>query len=1108
MPLDLNKLPERGGTGLDLSVLPPSQDLFSDTIKEDGPYADEKTLAEIIDTIRNRVSSSTPATSLAVSGVPTAQPEVTPTPESTEEFGGGMKALLGAPEGYDPTASYVSNVGQLAKNATVGAEDAILSILTLPQHLVEDPKGTLKAMAMYGPEQINNVIKADLLNIGNVFKEKNLNSLIVDDDSEWLAQRDEARDKLFRDPLGPIFAYQIAKGVGKLTASGTDALKSAMKKTDAKVSVELADDLFPETVPETIPEALPPGIAGLLPDYSKMAVPVNKSYAIGGANRRVPPAPGMNAGFEATATPGGSVGLDLNVVPSASRGVAPPGNIMTEMARQKAQSKPGFIATAEPSMTTKMGAIESIGASDMVRLERFARERDIKLESLERSIERRSKADPLATFGDTPPETSMPSVGAFKRFVANMPRNAQEAAGRDAVFDRASQLHFRQMQLSNFVTDNKKRFTPKELEEMRYYREKTKNPNTDAEPDLSPKAKQFVDEVVGPRFDKLFNEIVEAGYLDDASKVENFVSHFWAGKSKAKKGFSDLVMKARTGRKIPTYYDGVKMGLKPIGNSILEDLARYEEYNARVIANNELVRGLQEIVDDEGNSLVQPLTKKNRHLLDEGWALVDSHALGKAVYVTRRGKTGKPVTIMRFPKTLVHPDLKPSVKRVFDEPFSVADNPTAALWRSYRSANTYAKAVQLSVSLFHPFALTESALGTGSLRHFGYGRKLMKSDDFLKEATGDGVMFGPSYDVGANMVRNGLMKIEARTSGVPIVNKASKFLRGFNDVYNKLLWDEYHNGLKAYSYYSMKAKMLEKFPDRSPKIVGEEVAKFVNDAFGGQNWDRMLMNPNVQEALHGLFLAPDWGLSNVRLATRPFQGKYEGQLRARFAGLSEEAAKEFASRQEIQGKLGRRYWARQAMYSFLGMQFLNYISTGHPTWENDPGQEYAIALPWKNEKGQRVYANPGKQVKEVLRWVTDLPVNLGTKMAPIARWGFEELGGVQAGSSFPMPWREEPITGRKPSFAESIPERMKHTAQVYVPFSFGGDNFAFTLPRSVGMTNYRFSQMYMDAYENDDKAMMERLKISARMNGLDVTKLVNTVKGKIKGKKRYDKKND
>lgn len=699
----------------------------------------------------------------------------------------------------------------------------------------------------------------------------------------------------------------------------------------------------------------------------------------------------------------------------------------------------------------------------------------------------------------------LPETPWYRRMVADWPVNVADKNARNWIVERVGDIELRDHRLGKWLKTVRTSFPEAERAEMVYHLQKTKNPFTGKAPALSDAAKKFVDETLKPRNENLFQELVDNGLLDDAQHVENFITQIWDfGGDKAK--ISRMAMKIRQGRKIPSVHDGVvEFGLKPMFKDVIDIQRFYEKMHTRVVFNQDLVNKLWNTADIEGRRGLQPLTKSNRHLLDEGWTINKSQALGKALYVTRKGKGGKPVTLLRYPETLVSPAYSRPVANVFNEMW----NPK--WFNAVRNINTTAKVVQLFFSLFHPFTLAESGLGLGIKGPFKhkFGLSLMDDPAFLDEMVKKGeVMLGTPSEVGKALVDNLLLKLESKTEGIPLVNQASHALRRYKEIFDEQLWEKYQTGLKAYSYYKQKEFLLEKFPDMHPDLISKAAGDFTNKAFGGLNWTRMMINPHVQDVAHASLLAPDWTFANAQQGLGLFKSSRIGAMRAKFAGLPDDVIKQVAASDMMEGAMARRYWARTGLYTFLGIQMLNLAFTaadedGEPrfTWEN-PGDHTLDFFVGRDEKGNGRYASPQKQAKEVLRWVTDLPGNLGSKASPVVRLLGEQLTSHDVGSGFPAPWAREDEFGIKPTFLESIPQRLLGASETYIPFSFSGDNFAFTLPVSKGMTSYRFIQEYRRAYLDGNKGQMQRIELSGRFNNLDVKKLKSQAKSKVNSGKR------
>lgn len=168
-----------------------------------------------------------------------------------------------------------------------------------------------------------------------------------------------------------------------------------------------------------------------------------------------------------------------------------------------------------------------------------------------------------------------------------------------------------------------------------------------------------------------------------------------------------------------------------------------------------------------------------------------------------------------------------------------------------------------------------------------------------------------------------------------------------------------------------------------------------------------------------------------------------------------------------------------------GTVAMNYLFSGHGPWENEFGHKTHIdvtnivkggRLLWSKMTGgdydidadqQRYYAKLGKQAREVVNWVTNADRQFGRKMGPMTRQIFSQFGDAEPGGGWQMPWAKEDMT-----FWESLPDRAKEAATLFVPFSFSGNQFMMSLPMMKGATPYKGIKMYQDAIESPEWYIM------------------------------------
>ena len=143
-------------------------------------------------------------------------------------------------------------------------------------------------------------------------------------------------------------------------------------------------------------------------------------------------------------------------------------------------------------------------------------------------------------------------------------------------------------------------------------------------------------------------------------------------------------------RYIATLSEGIKeWGLKPKFNDILDVFNTYANLTTNVLANKQYVKDIRSL-EKEGMSLIS----MSQDVPPEWKSIIHP-----AMYNSHTGKYFK-----------VHPDLENKLGVVFDS--RITFNNSRAL-KAYEGINAVFKKAQLSLSLFHHLALTESALIIG-----------------------------------------------------------------------------------------------------------------------------------------------------------------------------------------------------------------------------------------------------------------------------------------------------------------------------------------------------------------------------------------------------------
>jgi hypothetical protein len=422
-------------------------------------------------------------------------------------------------------------------------------------------------------------------------------------------------------------------------------------------------------------------------------------------------------------------------------------------------------------------------------------------------------------------------------------------------------------------------------------------------------------------------------------------------------------------------------------------------------------------------------------------------------------------------------------------------------------------------------ALTETGIATGTgkqimkawnpveiIKSFKNGtyKKVLANKALSKEAVQDGLEVGAIADVeGGRSLVAALEKAEQALKGTGLNLGIKVAFRKPLEFNNKFLWDYLHTTFKLNAYSNLKADMIKKFPQKDPKVIGEEVAQFVNDTFGGQSWEILAKSKQWQQFSRFMLLSPDWVLSTMRQALSPFG-----------VGAASKAGK------EIRQELGEDFWRRALVYFGGAVNILNYAYTkaykgeGKFLWENTPGKETYLFIGF-NPDGTERYVRWGKQFRELSEFMTKPFEVAGRKIAPWMRALKNQL--------FPdTQWQKEIIENEVywskvwddpkqhlKSLGKETLARGKQILKDTTPYSIsqiqrvGGFNpLSFALPISRGMTNYQARKLFKMAIITKDEKLLNRVRLGALANKLDPDTLLKQTISQFKTELTYENKRE
>lgn len=486
-------------------------------------------------------------------------------------------------------------------------------------------------------------------------------------------------------------------------------------------------------------------------------------------------------------------------------------------------------------------------------------------------------------------------------------------------------------------------------------------------------------------------------------------------------------------------------------------------------------------------------------------------------------------TMLKLP-VKVHPDIAKPLKVIFDS--RVDGNVVAA----YEGINAFLKKTWLSVSLFHHLALTETSVGNVGLRrtlrvwnpvniYKGLVRNdfdVYKRQELAKDAIEHNLQLGASIDIPVHRIQQALDTLKRRTENVPLVNRTTKLLASFNEQWDKALWDYMHDTFKLQGYEHLVSK-LDPAKITDIKKAKREMAQFVNDTYGGQNWDLLFVNPKTVQMLGWGLLSPDWTYSTLRQALAP-------------TGIG----KIYNETKGLRQKAGAMFWLKAALYFGVGINALNALYRKKDMEENPELYDKKNKWQWwdytmvgnvpghnthlfvgRFDTGEERYIRWGKQFRELPEMFIDEgefnPVTasikkMGGKTAPSAQLisqiatgvspsgftnkdiygkrGFERLIGIaKTLARSPVPFSQRSVFSKIPGIKHLFTD-YEQTKEFYYT--------DLAMPSSKGMTKYKARKLFKIAINRRDERMITETFQQVLRNKLDSYELFNAALTEVK----------
>lgn len=253
-------------------------------------------------------------------------------------------------------------------------------------------------------------------------------------------------------------------------------------------------------------------------------------------------------------------------------------------------------------------------------------------------------------------------------------------------------------------------------------------------------------------------------------------------------------------------------------------------------------------------------------------------------------------------------------------------------------AGSEAKAAAFYISPLHILREGMNAIQSG---FSPFARRLVdfEHDTRVQDAVRNGVAFASrNPDMNTISVLEGEgSPHNSLVSKIPLLGRTSILMHDY-------LW-EYTNTLKLEAYTKLISRYKKLYPDDPLSYAKMRAANHVNNVFGVQPWARLGLNQNWRRAASTGVLAPDWFLSQVRLA---------------------------ADAMTPRGRLVRLDMLKMATGIFLMSRLVNQLVSGNPRWDAPMG----LALP--NGRVFSLRSTP----EELLRMVSSPRENFVNRLSP------------------------------------------------------------------------------------------------------------------------------
>ncbi len=266
----------------------------------------------------------------------------------------------------------------------------------------------------------------------------------------------------------------------------------------------------------------------------------------------------------------------------------------------------------------------------------------------------------------------------------------------------------------------------------------------------------------------------------------------------------------------------------------------------------------------------------------EGWARLDPYNnrfTNTVPFVTKEGEAAKMTQVFAVPNQVADA-MKP-----ITEPDWLKRVGGIGKWRM---AQSWAKYMELSLSLFHSKAETLTALNSMGPINEAKALASDMSSSVFKDVEKDLLQHGGTSPILGGEY-NAYKSLKPESKNIITNNPITRAFNSLADKTSGLTFDQLVRRYKVMDYSGKVAKWMSDNPeatDAELKAAKEKFANYVNGVYGGLNWEKMGVSKSILTVLRTLFLAPDWTFSNLGLPIQAIKGSVPFGKTAKFVAAS------------------------------------------------------------------------------------------------------------------------------------------------------------------------------------------------------------------------------